>query len=333
MEVNRVYKSIKWFFILCLCAGAICALSHNRMNSQVSINIEDSHRKLKVLSTIPMIGDLVERIGGEVIEHVTLIRGNIDPHNYELVKGDVEKIQYADIVFYNGLGLEHGASLCYQIQNHRKAIALGNYLLENYKDKIIISDGEIDPHVWMDVNLWKNTIELVVKVLSDIDFSNEQYFATNGEKLLEELEQLDLEMLSLIQQIPEERRFLVTSHDAFSYFARRYFAIAGEGDWSKRCAAPEGLAPDGQLSMGHIRDIVAHLSQYKISVIFPESNVSPDSLKKVREACLEKGIEVSISKNSLYGDSVGEENGSANTYMKMMKKNAEIIHQSLWSKL
>lgn len=295
--------------------------------------MEESTKKIKVLSTIPMIGDLVERIGGEAIDHVTLIRGNIDPHNYELVKGDIEKIQYADVVFYNGLGLEHGASLSYQIQNHKKAIALGNYLLENYKDKIIISDGEIDPHVWMDVNLWKNSIELIVKVLSDIDFTNGEYFANNGAKLLEQLEQLDIEMLSLIQEIPEEKRFLVTSHDAFSYFARRYFAIANEADWSKRCAAPEGLAPDGQLSIGHIRDIVTHLSQYKISVIFPESNVSPDSLKKVREACLEKGIEVHISNNSLYGDSVGEENGNANTYMKMMKKNAEIIHQSLWYKL
>lgn len=328
-----MYKSIKWFFIFCLCAGAIFALSHNRVNSQSSMDVERLNKKIKVLSTIPMIGDLVERIGGEAIDHMTLIRGNIDPHNYELVKGDVEKIQYADIVFYNGLGLEHGASLSYQIQNHRKSIALGNYLLENYKDKIIISEGEIDPHVWMDVSLWKNSIDLVVKVLSDIDFANGEYFATNGTKLLAELHQLDLEMFSLIQEIPEERRFLVTSHDAFSYFARRYFAMADEADWSKRCAAPEGLAPDGQLSMGHIRDIVAHLSQYRISVIFPESNVSPDSLKKVREACLEKGIEVSISKNSLHGDSVGEENGSANTYMKMMKKNAEVIHQSLWSTL
>lgn len=328
-----MYKSIKWIFIFCLCAGGIFALSHNRVNSQSSMDLESSNKKIKVLSTIPMIGDLVERIGGEAIDHMTLIQGNIDPHNYELVKGDVEKIQYADIIFYNGLGLEHGASLSYQIQNHRKSIGLGNYLLENYRDKIIISDGEIDPHVWMDVNLWKNSIDLVVKVLSDIDFANGEYFATNGTKLLAELDQLDLEMFSLIQEIPEERRFLVTSHDAFSYFARRYFAIAGEADWSKRCAAPEGLAPDGQLSMGHIRDIVAHLSQYRISVIFPESNVSPDSLKKVREACLEKGIEVSISKNSLYGDSVGEENGSPNTYMKMMKKNAEVIHQSLWSTL
>lgn len=289
--------------------------------------------KIKILSTIPMIGDLVDKIGGSEVDHVTLIRGNIDPHNYELVKGDVEKIQYADIIFYNGLGLEHGASLCYQIKNHRQAIALGDYLLDNCRDQIIISDGEIDPHVWMDVNLWKNTAELIVKTLSDADSAHAEYFARNGARLLAELQQLDLEMLSLIEEIPETQRFLVTSHDAFSYFARRYFSKAEEADWSKRHAAPEGLAPDGQLSIGHIRDIVTHLSQYGISVIFPESNVNPDSLKKVQEACLEKGIVVSISKDPLYGDAVGEENGDANTYMKMMKKNAEIIHQSLRPKL
>lgn len=329
-------KSVKWIFAVCLCASAIFIFSHNRTRLDSSADLEKSvvsSRKIKVLSTIPMIGDLVEKIGGGEIDHLTLIRGNIDPHNYELVKGDVEKIQYADIIFYNGLGLEHGASLRYQIQNHRQSVALGDYLLDNYRDQIIISEGEIDPHVWMDVNLWRNTTNLIVKTLSEADSAHAEYFASNGAKLHAELGQLDLEMLSLMNEIPETQRFLVTSHDAFSYFARRYFAIAEETDWSKRCAAPEGLAPDGQLSIGHIRDIVTHLSQYGISVIFPESNVNPDSLKKVQEACLEKGIVVSISRDPLYGDSVGEENGDANTYMRMMKKNAEIIHKSLRSKL
>lgn len=329
-------KSVKWIFVLCFCLSALFIFSRNRTNIPTVGNYEEStisSKKLKILSTIPMIGDLVKRIGGDKVDHVILIRGNIDPHNYELVKGDIEKIQYADIIFYNGLGLEHGASLCYQIKNHKQSVALGDYLLDNYRDQIIISEGEIDPHVWMDVNLWKNTTELIVKTLSNADCAHAEYFANNGTKLLVELEELDLEMVSLLKQIPESQRFLVTSHDAFSYFARRYFAIAGEEDWSKRCAAPEGLAPDGQLSIGHIRDIVSHLSQYGISVIFPESNVNPDSLKKVQEACLEKGIVVSISKDPLYGDSVGEENGDANTYMRMMKKNAEIIYQSLRPKL
>lgn len=329
-------KNIKWIFILALSVVAFVIFSRTGTGIHSARNAQEfpiSNEKIKILSTIPMIGDLVERIGADKIDHTTLIQGNIDPHNYELVKGDIEKIQYADIIFYNGLGLEHGASLYYQIRNHKQSIALGDYLLENYRDQIIISEGEIDPHVWMDVNLWKNTIELIVKTLCKADCVHAEYFSKNGAKLLAELELLDKEIFSFIQKIPESKRFLVTSHDAFSYFTRRYLALAGEEDWSKRCAAPEGLAPDGQLSIGHIRDIVAHLFQYDISVIFPESNVSPDSLKKVQEACLEKGIVVSISKDPLYGDSVGEENGDANTYMKMMKKNAEIIYQSLRPKL
>lgn len=329
-------KGIKWFFILAFCLGALVRFYRTGTGVNSARTSEEFvllNERIKILSTVAMIGDLVEKIGGEEIDHTTLIQGNIDPHNYELVKGDIEKIQYADIIFYNGLGLEHGASLYYQIRNHKKSIALGDYLLDNYKDQIIISEGEIDPHVWMDVNLWKNTIELIVKTLSDADCVHAEYFAKNGARLLAELQVLDQEMLSLIQKIPESKRFLVTSHDAFSYFTRRYFAVAEEEDWSKRCAAPEGLAPDGQLSIGHIRDIVTHLSQYKISVIFPESNVNADSLKKVQEACLEKGIVVSISQHPLYGDSVGEENGDANTYMRMMKKNAEVIYQSLWLKL
>ena len=101
-------KGIQWFFVLAFCLSALVIFSRTGMSINSPRTPEEyviSNERIKILSTIPMIGDLVEKIGGNKIDHTTLIQGNIDPHNYELVKGDIEKIQYADIIFYNGLHL------------------------------------------------------------------------------------------------------------------------------------------------------------------------------------------------------------------------------------
>ena len=82
--------------------------------------------KVKILSTTAMIDDLVGQIGGDRVDHLVLITGEMDPHSYEMVKGDEEKFSCASLIFFNGLGFEHGASLRAQLQNHPHAIALGN---------------------------------------------------------------------------------------------------------------------------------------------------------------------------------------------------------------
>src|SRR5262245_59697529 len=94
-----------------------------RENSQVSIQTwMQQTGKLKVLSTIAMIDDLVKQVGGEYIDRMTLIKGELNPHSYQLVKGDDEKLAFADIIFFNGLGLEHGPSLQHYLENSKKAI-------------------------------------------------------------------------------------------------------------------------------------------------------------------------------------------------------------------
>ena len=97
---------------------------------------------------------------------------------------------------------------------------------------------------------------------------------------------------SRMQAIPSEKRFLVTSHDAFNYFTRAYLASEDEletDSWQKRFAAPEGLAPESQLSPSDIQHIIGHLHKYNINVLFPESNVSKDSIRKILQARKCKG--------------------------------------------
>ncbi len=284
--------------------------------------------RIRVLSTTAMIDDLVGYIGGDRVVHVALISGEIDPHSYELVKGDDEKLIRAQVIFYNGLGLEHGASVRYQLDHHPHAIALGDAVALKYPDQIIHVDHEIDPHLWMDSALWSETIPSIVEGLAALSPESRSYFEENGKRLQDRMLQLHEEMTDDFKRIPESKRYLVTSHDAFNYFTRAYLATPEErakGNWQQRFESPEGLAPDGQLGAYDIQQIVAHLAKYDIHVIFPESNVSRDSLKKIMHACEKNGFIVRISSSALYGDAMGPEGSLAHTYLNMLRHDADVL--------
>lgn len=288
--------------------------------------------RVKVLCTTGMIQDLVEQIGGERVDVIALIGVEVDPHSYELVKGDQEKLQCAHLVFYNGLGLEHGASLNYQLHHHEHAVGLGDFLKQFFADRLLYVDGEVDPHVWMDMALWSDVIEPIVRALSSQDPSGASLYARRGQEVKQELMESHSRVYELVQSIPQEKRYIVTSHDAFNYFTRAYLAEPQElstGEWQRRFDAPEGLAPEGQLSSFDITQVVEHLMHYDIHVVFPESNVSQDSLKKIVDACARKGFEVKLCHEPLYGDSMGPAGSEAGTYTGMILYDAQTLKAHL----
>ncbi len=285
-----------------------------------------SEGKVKILSTTAQIGDLVTEIGGERVEAQVLIQGNLDPHSYEIVKGDLEKLSGADLIFYNGLGLEHGASLSSLLKNSEKAVPIGEKIGTENPEKILIKDGAFDPHIWMDISLWQKGIAPIVEAMSQKDPAGAEYYQRRGRLLEEKMGAAHGQVQSLLQKIPSNRRYLVTSHDAFHYFTRSYLADPGESNWAERFAAPEGLAPEGQLNPRDILKIIDFLKLRKVSVLFPESNVSKDSIRKIATAGKELGLEIQICTEPLYGDAM-----SNLAYLEMMQKNAETIAKYLWN--
>ncbi|MBM3192338.1 MAG: ABC transporter substrate-binding protein [Chlamydiae bacterium] len=281
--------------------------------------------QLKVLSTTAMIDDLVAAIGQEHILHQPLIRGQLDPHSYELVKGDSEKIICADVIFYNGLELEHGASLKYQLTHQSKAYSLGDVLASTKSSELIFWEGQVDPHIWMDVRLFSCVVDPIVRVLSEKDPAHAEVFAKNGAALKQEMLVLDQEIYEAMQKIPQEVRYLITSHDAFFYFAKRYLAEQGEEDWQERFAAPEGLAPDGQISPQDIQQIIDYALLHQVKWVFPESNLNRDALKKIVTILRNKGREIAFSEESLYGDTLGDTASEAGSYLGMMRYNTRHI--------
>jgi manganese/zinc/iron transport system substrate-binding protein len=289
--------------------------------------------KVKVLSTIAMIDDVVKQVGGEYVDTTPLIKGELDPHSYQLVKGDDEKLAFADLIFYNGLGLEHGPSLQRYLQTSAKAVGLGDQIQKSHPELILSYRGQLDPHIWMDADLWSKTVPQIVAALSAKDPTHAEAYASNGQKLLNQMSDLHHTLRKELQAIPALQRYLVTSHDAFNYFTRAYLAEEAEwkdGSWQNRFAAPEGLAPDSQLGAADIQAIIHHLQEYNIHVLFPESNVSRDSIRKIVNAGQETGLHLKIAADPLYADAMGPPGSDADTYLKMIAHNAQTIAYYLW---
>ncbi|MEM8727887.1 MAG: zinc ABC transporter substrate-binding protein [Chlamydiota bacterium] len=285
--------------------------------------------KVKVLSTTAMIDDLVGEIGGEEIDHSCLIVGNLDPHSYELVKGDDEKLFRADLIFYNGLGLEHGASLHEHLEKHPAAIGLGDLLIREDREAFVVIDDQLDPHFWMDIALFSRSITPIVSALSEKDPAHATLYRERGENLRAKMLEKDRALFEKIQKIPPEKRYLVSSHDAFFYFARKYLAKPQEENWEERVTAPEGLAPDGQMSVRDIREVSEFLCKHRIAVVFPETNINRDALKKIVLICREKGLRVRMATTPLYGDTMGVKGTGADTYLDMIEHNVNTLTDQL----
>lgn len=289
----------------------------------------DQDQRLAVLSTTEMIESLVREVGKEEIKSLSLISHGLDPHTYELVKGDDEKLLRADLIFFNGLGLEHGSSLKYALQTNPNAFSLSQEL---GKDAIIYHGSTPDPHIWMDLSLFSKTIDTIVFELTRARPDKQEFFEQNGNALRKRLLALHNDAKALFTEIPPEKRYLVTTHDAFHYFARAYLAtkeeLKGEA-WRIRCKAPEGLAPDGQISITILEDLLRHIRTYRVTSLFAEEAINQDSLRKLVEAARETGMEISIPAQTLYSDSLGGPGSPVENYFQMIPYNSKIIAEHI----
>jgi manganese/zinc/iron transport system substrate-binding protein len=312
-------------------ALALFACNTSSNHGQLLKEWMTANGKIKVLSTVAMIDDLVKQVGGDFVDTTVLIKGELDPHSYQLVKGDDEKFAFADLIFANGLGLEHGPSLQSYLAKSKKVTSLGNAVMDQDPNLVLYYKGQLDPHIWMDIGIWSKTVPFIVEAMSQKDPAHAANFKENGAKVLAALEQADKEIRGMLQEVPASKRYLVTSHDAFNYFTRSYLAEPNEksAQWRKRFVAPEGLAPESQISTTDIQAIIDHLSQYKIHIIFPESNVNRDSIRKIVQAAKENGLDVKIADAYLYADAMGKPGSDGDSYIKMISHNAKTLAAQL----
>jgi manganese/zinc/iron transport system substrate-binding protein len=180
-------------------------------------------------------------------------------------------------------------------------------------------EGLYDPHVWFDVDLWADAVPCVVEGLVAMDPSNAAGYRGRGEAFFGELQALDAWVRDRIEELPAERRVLVTAHDAFSYFARAY-GVEVRGLLGISTAAEAGAAD--------VQKLADFIVERDIPAIFVETSVSPRFVQALQEAVSARGVEVAIG-GTLYSDSLGDADSEAGTYVGAVTANVETIVSAL----
>lgn len=269
-----------------------------------------------VVTTIGMIADVSRQIAGDNQEIINLIGEGIDPHMYQPSKSEIDKIQKAGLVLYNGLFLEGkmGTILKSRADQGNPVSAVAEGI-----DIQVIGSSVPDPHLWMDVSIWSKVAKKIGDELATFDSKNADEYQKRREEYQNNLNDLHTYALMVFPTIPEKQRVLVTAHDAFSYLGRAY-GIEVRGI--------QGISTESEAGTKDINDLVTYLVDNKIPAIFVESSVSEKSVKTVIEGAAEKGHTVKIG-GELFSDAMGPAGTYQGTYIGMMDHNITTIVNAL----
>ena len=283
-------------------------------------NNKEVNGKLKVVVTTSMLTDLVKNIGGDLIDVQGLMGAGVDPHLYKASEGDVSKLFNADVIFYNGLHLEGKLVAVFKkMEAQKTTVALGEFLA---KEGLIGSDyfaSNYDPHVWFNIQYFKEFSDKVTSVLSEKDPKNASSYTVNNLAFQQELDLLHSAVVNTIATLAPEKRILVTAHDAFNYFGKAYgFKVVGL----------QGLSTATEAGVQDVQKLSEYIIANKVKAIFIESSVPRRTIEALEAAVLSKGHQVSIG-GSLYSDALGDAGSVEGTYVGMFLYNVKTIVNAL----
>ena len=308
---------------LLLCAGLLAALLLPGCEDPQSESTAQgpTDYPYTVVATVGMIGDVVRNVAGDKANVTVLIGAGADPHIYVPSRDDLAKIQEADVVFYNGLLLEGKMSdvLLKAGRNGKPVYAVTEKLQE--KSEYVITDEEdhYDPHVWMDVAGWMQATDVVAEALSAYDPANAATYQANATAYRAELEKLHAYAKQTLGSIPEDRRVLITAHDAFGYLEQAYgIEVMGV----------QGLSTESEAGLYRIEKLVTMLVQRKIPAIFMETSVSEKNILALQEGAAAAGHTVNIG-GKLFSDAMGPAGTYQGTYVGMIDHNVTTIARAL----
>lgn len=286
--------------------------------SRASVFVDDG--RLRVVATTGMIADAVRQVGGDAVQVVALMGPGVDPHLYKASEGDVHRILSADVIFYNGLHLEaRMVDIFEQMNKYTPTVAVG----EAVPRELLLASPQYpdqpDPHIWMDVQLWRYVVERIRDTLVDVDSAQAETYRTRADAYLQRLDALDAYIRARAKEVPPEQRVLVTAHDAFQYFGRAYgFEVF----------APQGISTASEAGIADIRRTIDLVVSRRIRAIFVESSVPPDVIEAIVSGAQARGHTVVIG-GELFSDSLGDPDTPAGTYEGMMKHNIDTIVDGL----
>lgn len=267
-----------------------------------------------VLVTTTQIRSLTESVAGDRAHVRSLLSPGQDPHSYEATPQDVAEIAQAGLVLRNGLGLDHWLDKLLQNAGARQApvtVTAGIPVAGAGPD-----EPQGDPHVWFDVTNAMTMTRNIRDALIQVDPAGAETYKRNTNAYLQQLTTLDHWIMAQIATIPADQRKLVTNHDAFGYYVRRYgLTFVG----SIVPAMDSSAEPSAQ----QLAALVLQIKTQHVRAIFIESSINP---KLEQQIARDAGVQVV---DTLYGDSLGARDSPAYTYDGMMKYNTDTIVRAL----
>ena len=299
-----------------LALGGIAALAFALPSTQAQ-----AEGPLNVVATIGMVGNVVENVAGDRTQVTTLMGAGVDPHLYKATRSDIAKMLRADVVFYNGLLLEGKMTdaLVRVATKGKPVFAVTELIEESYLLQPDGFEGHFDPHVWMDPTAWTKTVQVISARLSELDPGNAEKFGKQAAAYTAKLESLDAYSQKVLDSIPASQRVLVTAHDAFNYFGKRYnFEVMGI----------QGISTESEAGLKRIEELVGVLVERKIPAVFVESTIPRRSVEALIAGAEARGHKVVIG-GELFSDAMGAPGTYEGTYLGMIDHNVTTIARAL----
>ena len=282
---------------------------------------KEQSNKFKVVTTTTMISDLAKNIGGDSVQVIGLMGAGVDPHLYKASEGDVQKITSSDILFYSGLHLEGKMVDIFENMEKKgkKAYALSDGIPEDryISSKLFVSN--YDPHIWFSVENWIDATKYMTEQLSLAKPDSKEYFQKNEAVYIDKLNHLKDSLTSIANKLPENKRILVTAHDAFNYFGKEYnFKVMGL----------QGISTASEAGTKDLLDLANFIVENKIPAIFVESSIPKQTILALQEAVKSKGYNVKVG-GTLYSDALGSPDSPEGNYIEMYLYNMNTIVNAL----
>jgi len=276
---------------------------------------------MSVVATTGMIADLVRTVGGDRVRVRQLMGEGVDPHLYRATRTDIGAMLSSQIVFYNGLLLEGRLTdaLVKIATSGKPVFAVTELIDEGALLQPAGGEGHFDPHVWMDPRVWALAVDVVREKLAQRDPAGAAVYEANAKRLRDEIQRLDAYAETLLNRTPEEQRVLVTAHDAFGYFGRRYgFEVLGV----------QGLSTESEAGLKQVEELVSLLVKRRIPAVFVESTIPERSVRALIAGAKAQRHEVIIG-GELYSDAMGPPGTYEGTYVGMIDHNVTTIARAL----
>jgi zinc/manganese transport system substrate-binding protein len=294
-----------------------------------------AQEKLKVVATFSILADLVAQVGGDRIELVTLVGPDGDAHVYQPSPADAQGVADAAVIVANGLGFEGWMDRLVEASGTKATIVTASegvtpiafaeaekeaghddHAEEEHDHDHAHDHGAVDPHAWQSVTNAEIYVANIAKGLAAADPDGAAIYQANAAAYLADLATLDAEIRAAIAALPVDRWTIVTSHDAFGYFAAAY---------GLTFVAPQGVSTESEASAKDVAALITQIREAGITAVFVENIADPRLLDQVAS---ETGAVIG---GTLFSDALSGPDGPAPTYVAMMRNNLTQLTAALGS--